>query len=305
MKKQLIAILLSGITFPTLYTQEVIPLYDKVIPNSKPAPDEEKTTVRADGILVIDNVQKPSITVYLPAKEKANGTAVIICPGGAYFIEAASHEGIDVAKEFTKWGITAFVLKYRLPNDKWMIDKSIGPLQDGQRAIQIVRQNAAKWGIDTSRIGIMGFSAGGHLAATIATHFHKNYIDNVDGISLRPNFQILGYPVISLSDSLAHMGSRTNLLGKNPTPEAIKDFSNELQVTTDAPPAFLVHASDDNTVKAQNSVLYYLALLDKKIPAEMHMYERGGHGFGMHNKTSKDEWMERLHNWMRSRKLVP
>lgn len=305
MKKQLIAVLLSGITFSTLHAQEVIPLYDKAIPNSKPAPDEEKTTVRADGILVIDNVQKPSMTVYLPAKEKANGTAVIICPGGAYFIEAAGHEGIDVAKEFTKWGITAFVLKYRLPNDKWMVDKSIGPLQDGQRAIQIVRKNAAKWGIDTSHIGIMGFSAGGHLASTIATHYHKSYIDNPESISLRPDFQILGYPVISLSDSLAHMGSRTNLLGKNPGAEAIKEFSNEWQVTADAPAAYLVHASDDKTVKVQNSVLYYLALLDKNVPAEMHIYEKGGHGFGMHNKTTKDEWMESLHHWMQARKLVP
>ena len=304
MKKQLIALLISGLAYLHVNAQDSIFLYDNRIPNSRPAPNEEKTVVRTDGILVIDGVQRPSISVYLPEKGKANGTAIIICPGGGYAIEAAGHEGIEVAKKLNEWGVIAFVLKYRLPNDKWLIDKSIGPLQDGQRAIQLVRENAAKWGIDTSRIGIMGFSAGGHLASTIATHFHKNYIDNAEGISLRPSFQILGYPVISFTDSLAHMGSRKNLVGEHPSAETIRDFSGELNITSDSPPAFLVHASDDKTVKVGNSIKYYEALVEKKIPAEMHIYEKGGHGFGMHNKTTTDDWMERLHNWMLAKKWV-
>jgi acetyl esterase/lipase len=148
----------------------------------------------------------------------------------------------------------------------------------------------------------MGFSAGGHLASTIATHFHKSYIDNTEGISLRPSFQILGYPVISFMDSLAHMGSRNNLIGEHPSAEMIRGFSNELNVTEDSPPAFIVHASDDKTVKVENSIEYYEALVKKHVLAEIHIYQKGGHGFGIHNKTTTDEWMERLHNWMRANK---
>ena len=160
--------------------------------------------------------------MYTPAAVNERKAAVIICPGGGYARLAASHEGSDVAKTFNEWGITAFVLKYRLPDDTIMIDKSIGPLQDAQRAIQLVRENAAKWNIDPSKIGIMGFSAGGHLAATASTHFSKAVIDNPYNISLRPDFSILGYPVISFTDSLAHMGSRNNLIGKNASAEKDK-----------------------------------------------------------------------------------
>jgi acetyl esterase/lipase len=242
--------------------------------------------------------------MYTASSEAPGGTAIIICPGGGYGILAASHEGSDVAKLFTQWGITAFVLKYRLPDDSIMIDKTIGPLQDAQRAIQLVRENAAKWNIDPNKIGIMGFSAGGHLAATASTHFNKAVIDNPGNISLRPDFSILAYPVISFTDSLAHIGSRNNLIGKNPSREKIKEFSNELQVTAQTPPAFLVHASDDNGVKPANSISYYEALLKNNVSAELHLYQKGGHGFGLNNKTTNDKWTERLKNWLQSNKYL-
>ena len=277
--------------------QTIIPLYDGKIPNSKPVADVEKSEMGKDGILRISKVSIPTLTMHKPAHPSDKGTAVIICPGGGYSILAASHEGSDVAKLFNEWGITAFVLKYRLPDDAAMINKEIGPLQDAQRAIQIVRMHAKEWNIDTSRIGIMGFSAGGHLAATASTHFDKPVIDEVTGISLRPDFSVLIYPVISFTE-IGHMGSRDNLLGKNPPPEKITEYSNELQVTSKTPPAFLVHASDDGGVNPANSTRYYEALLKNKVPAELHIYERGGHGFGMNNKTTSDRWMDRLKNWL-------
>jgi acetyl esterase/lipase len=282
--------------------QVVIPLYEKV-PNSKPSANKEKS-VTTDGILRISNVSVPSMTMYTASSEAPGGTAIIICPGGGYGILAATHEGSDVAKVFTQWGITAFVLKYRLPDDSIMIDKSIGPLQDAQRAIQLVRENASKWNINPQKIGIMGFSAGGHLAATASTHFNKAVIDNPNNISLRPDFSILGYPVISFMDSLAHMGSRNNLIGKNPSPEKIKEYSNDLQVTGQTPPAFLVHASDDKGVRPGNSISYYEALLKNNVPAELHLYQKGGHGFGLNNKTTDDKWVERLKNWLLSNKYL-
>lgn len=281
-----------------LSAQEVMPLYDKV-PGSKPAGIKE-TSDTTNGILRIRNVVEPTLAIYRPPAGKSNGTAVIICPGGGYALLAAGHEGSDVAKLFTSWGITAFVLKYRLPNDAIMGDKTIGPLQDAQRAIQIVRQKAAGWGIDPSRIGIMGFSAGGHLAATASTHFYTPVIAN-EGVSVRPDFSILIYPVISFTDSLMHKGSRDNLLGADLSPARIAAYSNEQQVKGDTPPAFLVHAGDDKSVPVGNSIAYYQALLRNKVPAEMHLYPNGGHGFGMNNKTTADQWTERLKNWLNTK----
>ncbi len=279
--------------------QEIIPLYDKEIPESKPTNIHEKSETGTDSIQRISKVSMPTLLAFLPAKEKANGTAVIICPGGGYGILAYSHEGTDVAKAFNEWGVTAFVLKYRLPDDSIMTNKEIVPLMDAQRAIQLVRLNATKWNIDKNKIGIMGFSAGGHLAATAGTHFSKAVAANRNGISLRPDFLILLYPVISFTDSLAHIGSRTNLIGKNPAQEKINYYSSELQVTSQTPPTFLVHAKDDNGVKVQNSIAFYDALQKNKVPAEIHLYEQGGHGFGMNNKTSSDKWMDWLQVWMR------
>jgi acetyl esterase/lipase len=297
MKK--IRFLLASLIFTTVTNaQEVLPLYPDAIPNSRPAADQEVTTIRDAKRINVSRVSRPSLTMFLASPEKANGTAIIICPGGGYTNLAIGHEGIEVAKAFNEMGISAFVLKYRIPNDTTMINKEIGPLQDAQRSIQMVRQHSKEWNINASRIGIMGFSAGGHLASTAGTHFSKAVIENKANINLRPDFMILLYPVISFSDSLAHIGSRNQLIGKSPSPEKIVEYSNELQVTSATPPTFLTHAGDDKTVKVQNSINFYLALLKNKIPAEIHIYPRGGHGFGMENTTTNDKWMERLKNWL-------
>ena len=276
--------------------QKTAPLYTDSIPNSKMTPDEETTS--NNGVLTISKVSRPTLTSYLPAKEKANGTAVIICPGGGYSVLAAAHEGSDVAKEFMKAGVAAFVLKYRIPDDATMVNKEIGPLQDAQQAIKTVREHAKEWNIDAARIGIMGFSAGGHLASTAGTHYNKAVIANTNNTSLRPDFMLLIYPVISFDDSIGHRGSRDNLIGKNPSGEKKKYYSNELQVTDDTPPTFLVHAGDDDVVNVENSIRFYKACLQHHVPVEMHLYQNGGHGFGMHLPKNKDLWMERCMNWM-------
>lgn len=295
MKKILLASFLLSMQLSS-FAQHEFPLYNGTVPNSKPATIQEKKDV--DGILRISNVTTPTLTVY-PAKGNASGAAVVICPGGGYSILAVGHEGAEVANLLSSWGITAFVLKYRLPSDAIMQDKSIGPLQDAQRAIQLVRERAAEWKIDPQKIGIMGFSAGGHLASTAGTHFTTPVIDNPNHTSLRPDFMILGYPVISFADSICHQGSKANLIGKNPTAQQVALYSNELQVTGQTPPTFLVHAEDDKAVPVQNTLYFYEALLHHHVPAEMHIYPKGGHGFGLHNKTTSDEWSERLHNWLK------
>ena len=297
MKKLSLFILSCCIMSLTIFSQSVIPLYKDSIPNSKPSKDEEKVEYR-NGITMISKISRPTITVYLPPKEKANGTAVIICPGGGYWVTASVHEGSDVAKVFAAMGVTAFVLKYRIPNDATMVNKEIGPLQDAQQALKIVRDRATEWNVNPDRVGIMGFSAGGHLASTAGTHFANPVIPNAENTSLRPNFMVLIYPVISMLESITHKGSGEQLLGKTPSPEKIKEYSNELQVTSQTPPTFLVHASDDDLVNPENSIVFYQALLKNKVPAELHIYQSGGHGFGMKQKNKKELWMERCRNWM-------
>jgi len=297
--KRILFVFIYAFFMMTSFSQTIIPLYKDSIPNSKPSPNEESSTYEGENkILIVHNVSRPSLTVFLQPKEKASGAAVIICPGGGYSILAASHEGYDVAKKLNEMGVAAFVLKYRIPDDKTMLNKEIGPLQDAQRAIQIVRERAVEWNINPSRIGIMGFSAGGHLASTAGTHFNKAVIENKNNTSLRPDFMVLVYPVISFTDSIGHIGSRDNLLGKNPSEEKIRAYSGELQVVANTPPAFLVHAGNDDVVKVQNSIRFYEAEQKNNIPAEMHIYPKGGHGFGMNNPTTKDLWMERLKNWL-------
>jgi acetyl esterase/lipase len=286
--------------------QQVIPLYAGSIPNSRTdTAVHEISTTDAHGIVRVSGVTRPTLTAYLPDPAKATGTAVIICPGGGYAILAIQHEGYDVAEALRRWGIAAFVLKYRLPDDRIMINKSIGPLQDAQRAIQLVREHAAEWHINPHQIGIMGFSAGGHLAAMAGTRFQTAYIDNARQLSLRPDFMILCYPVISMTDSLTHIGSREHLLGQHPTEEQIRAFSAEMQVTAQTPPAFIMQSTADPGVKVGNSVAMYIALHAHGIPVEMHLYEKGPHGFGMHNPDAPDQWMVRLRNWMISNGWLP
>ena len=279
---------------------ETLPLYENSVPNSIDAPNKENVT-NTDGIMRIAKVSKPTITIYKP--ENPNGKAVIICPGGGYGILAWEKEGTKVAELFNQWGITAFVLKYRLPDDTTMIDKSLAPLQDAQQAIRMVRKNAAKWNINPKSIGIMGFSAGGHLASTAATHFAFNADkNNTDTTSVRPDFAILLYPVVSFDQTFTHKGSKFNLLGNNPNQEQTNYFSNELQVNSLTPPTFLVHAGDDGSVPVENSIRFYQACIKNKVPVEMHLYPKGGHGFGLNNKTTTDKWTERLENWLNNLK---
>lgn len=279
-------------------SQTVLPLYADSIPNSISTPDEEKSDTDQSGKVRISNISRPAITVYLPPKEKATGTGIIIFPGGGYRMEAASHEGSDVAKKFNEMGVAAFVLKYRLPSDATMINKEIGPLQDAQRAIQLVREKAKEWDIEKDRIGIMGFSAGGHLASTAGTHFNHAYINVGRKTNLRPDFMILVYPVISFADSITHMGSRDNLLGKNPSPEKKLEYSNELHVTKKTPPTYLVHAENDSAVKVQNMLLFATALQKNKVPFDFYLYEQGGHGFGLNNPTSDVKWLDMVQEWL-------
>lgn len=287
--------------FMPSYSQEEMPLYKGKIPNSRPSPNQQSTAVNGNGIEIIEKTSRPTLTVYLPDAGKATGKAVIVLPGGGYSILASKHEGSDVAKRFNEMGITAFVLKYRMPSDQWMVHKEIGPLQDAQRAIQLVRQNAAKWKIDKNSIGILGFSAGGHLASTAGTHFSKAYIPNKKKTSLRPDFMILVYPVITMIDSARHEGSTRNLLGDSASEEQLKEYSNELQVTANTPPTFLVHAKDD-PVSVRNTMLFAEALEAKGVPHEVLLYETGGHGFGMVNKDSDIRWMDRVEEWIKNMK---
>lgn len=302
--KKIIFVLLFYFFMMQLHAQQTIPLYDGKIPNSKPYETKEVWEPQDNGDTIVHFTSQPTLTVFLPDKKIVNGTAVVICPGGGYWVTSIVKEGFAVAKEFNKWGVTAFVLKYRIPNDSSMGDKKIGPLQDAQRAIQLVRMHAKEWNLNEDKIGIMGFSAGGHLASTASTHFNHSYIENSSNINLRPDFSILIYPVISFQDSIGHIGSRDQLIGQNPPKQLLDSFSNEVQVTAQTPPTFLVHATDDDVVPVMNSVVYYEHLLQFKIPAEMHIYKSGGHGFGMINSTTKDLWMERCKNWMESMKLI-
>ncbi|SFB95676.1 Acetyl esterase/lipase [Parapedobacter composti] len=279
--------------------QTVINLYDGEVPNSKPFPMEETSTTADDGRTRVAGVTVPTLTAYFPPEGTINtGKAVIICPGGGYSILAITHEGHDIARLLASHGVAAFVLKYRLPKDEIMKDKRIGPLQDAQRAIQLVRERADEWGIAEDKIGIAGSSAGGHLASTLSTHYREAYIENSKGTSLRPDFSLLLYPVISMREGLTHNGSRNNLLGNDPAAADVARFSNELQVTADTPPAFLVHAEDDRVVPISNSRLYVEALSKHGIPAKLITYPNGGHGFGLNNKTTADKWFDHFLEWL-------
>jgi acetyl esterase/lipase len=296
----IVAFLLSLTT--KMIAQKIIPLYTGEIPNSTGYTLQQEPWI-VNGIDIgFGKISQPTLTIYLPPKETATRTAIIICPGGGYMFENYKLEGTNIAETFIKHGIAAFILKYRLPSDSIMKDKSIGPLQDAQQAIKLVRQHAAEWNIDTDKIGIIGFSAGGHLASTAGTHFNKSYIPNPENTSLRPSFMILVYPVMTMIDSLAHSQSKELLLGKHPTQENIRLFSNELQVTPDTPPTWLTHTGDDKTVHVLNSIHFYEALVKNGVPAEMHLYPTGGHGFVLQQPT--EDWMKPLFDWMKNNKWI-
>jgi len=271
---------------------QTIPLYEgAAIPNSKPSPDNETGGQFGS----VANVSRPTIQVFLPAKAKANGASVVIFPGGGYVGLSMSLEGARVAEFFQDHGTAAFIVKYRMPSDTTMEDKSIGPLQDAQQAMRLVRQHAKEWHLDPARVGVMGFSAGGHLVATLGTHFDKAYGSNPDGVNLRPDFMILVYPVISMDAKITHMGSRLALLGPNPTEEQVRLFSNELQVTSRTPPALILQAADDHLVDVDNSIVFFEALRHHDVPVDLTIFKKGEHGFFL---LSRDEWEELIPRWM-------
>ena len=294
--KLFLATMVLTISATISYGQEKpIPLYPQGVPNAKPTPAGYVENI--DARSTIFKVSIPTLTPYFPLKGTANGAAIVVCPGGGYANLASDHEGVAIAHEFNKIGMTTFVLKYRLPSDSIMINKSIGPLQDVQMAIVTVRKRAAEWGIDPSKIGIIGFSAGGHLASTAGTHFDKPVIENKEYISARPDFMMLIYPVISFG-GYAHAGSRENLIGKNPSQAQVELYSNETQISDKTPPTFLIHAQDDDVVPVQNSLLFYDGLIKNNVKAEMHLYQAGGHGFGLNNPKSKNKWFVWATNWL-------
>ncbi len=280
----------------------IIPLWPKdKIPNYIKSDEREMRDY--NDILRISKVQEPTIEVYLPAKKNATGQAVMIFPGGGYGILAYDWEGSDIAKFLNGKGIAGIVVKYRLPSSKSQKDKQNVPLIDAQRAIRLVRSRSKEWNIRENQIGIIGFSAGGHLASTLGTHHNEKVyspLDEADILSARPDFMALCYPVITFK-ALTHVGSRTNLIGENAPAEMIEHFSNETQVTAHTPPTFLVHASDDMAVPVENSLLFYQALKDKKVSATMHIYPKGGHGFSLAREDAHLRgWTERLFEWLNS-----
>lgn len=272
------------------------------MPNYKKTDETEKKDVRE--IVRYSLVQNPDIAVFLPAKKTATGQAVIICPGGGYAYLSYNWEGTDPARWLASKGIAAIVLKYRLPNSKSNVVANLSPLLDAKRAIRLVKANAVQWNIDKSKVGIMGFSAGGHLASTLATHFDdgdNQSADSVESQSSRPAFAILLYPVISMRMGITHNGSRNNLLGSKPDTSLVTLYSNELQVKKNSPPTFLVHASDDKSVPVENSISFYKALVANDIPAEMHFFPKGGHGFGLGlGKGTTENWTNLCIDWLRN-----
>lgn len=281
-----------AVAFPP--KMQSLPLYgDSAIPNSRPGPDKET----GDGTGWVQNVSRPAIQVYLPAKARATGASVLIIPGGGYAGLTFDYEGVQQAQYFIDHGIAAFVLKYRLPSDVTMVDKSIGPLQDAQQGLRFIRLHAAEWALDPARVGVVGFSAGGHVASTLATHFQKSYVANPEQTSLRPDFLVLVYPVISMDAKITHMDSRNALLGPSPSDAQVREFSNELHVTADTPPTLILHAADDQLVDIDNSVVFFEALRHAGVPVEARFFEKGQHGFFL---LPRDVWLGTIMDWITS-----
>lgn len=290
----------TAIQFNINAQNQVIPLWNKIPDEIKAADYKEKEITNEGKVQSTSLVTIPTLTAFFPNVTKPNQTAVIILPGGGYQHLAIDKEGTKAAQWFNSLGIPAFVLKYRLPSDLIMKNKNVGPLQDAQEAVRCVRQNAAKWNIDPNKIGILGFSAGGHLAAALSTHYDDKVYESAYKVSARPDFSLLIYPVISMQNDITHKGSQINLLGNNASQDLIDSFSNEKKVTAKTPPAFLIHATDDTVVLPENSIDYYLALKKNGVTAELHLYEKGGHGFGLGVNDTSKYWTRDCEEWLRA-----
>lgn len=276
---------------------QVFSLWDHEIPGSIENSTYIEEQFTEDSVVTkIKYVSKPTITVFRP--NKPNGSAVVIFPGGGYQHLSITKEGYKVAKWLNTFGFTAFVVKYRLPSDAIMIEKTIGPLQDAQEALRFVRRNSKQWQLHVDKIGVMGFSAGGHLAATLASQYDKIVYEPTDSVSAKPNFSILVYPVISMHDSIAHQGSKQHFLGRNPSKETIALFSNETQVNKVTPKTLLIHASDDKSVPVENSIYYYQSLKKHNVSASLYICESGGHGFGLGRNNTPHFWTTVAEEWL-------
>ncbi len=278
-----------------------LPLWNKNIPNQNNIKIVEKRDTNENFISILE-VDKPIIEVYLPSKRNNSGKAVVICPGGGYSILAYDWEGSDIAKWLNSNGICGIVVKYRLPHTANNIEGRLSPFLDAQRAMRLTRFHAKEWGIDSNKIGIMGFSAGGHLASTLGTHFNDNFFvtDKIDSVNCKPDFMILMYPVITFREPYLHAGSRHFLIGDNPDTSLINYYSNELHVTKDTPPTFLVHAGDDKAVPVENSIMFFEKLEENNVPAEMHIFPEGGHGFSLAiGRGSLEQWKDLCITWIK------
>ena len=301
--RKIVAIILAGLLTINLIAQpKILKLWPDGIPGSKNDPAYVENIITTDGrVTRANNVVTPDLTVSLPDPAIANGAAVLICPGGGYGTLAFDHEGNAIAKWLNDNGIAGIILKYRLPSDGIMVDKTVGPLQDAQEAMRMIRRNAAAWKIDPKKVGVIGFSAGGHLASTISTHYADKVYEVKDNVSARPDFSLLIYPVITMDTTFTHRGTRNNLIGLDPTEKNVFRFSNEKQITADTPPAFLVHSSDDNAVPVKNSINYYMGLQKYKIPTELHIFQKGGHGYGLaEGRGTGSAWPSLCLAWLRN-----
>lgn len=307
--KHLILCLITALFIPFILKaqQDSFLLYPNGVPGAIKKNIPERWIVNPnDGVSLVTDIQNPLVYVHQPAQP--NGTSVLICAGGGYFAIAIGHEGHELAKWFNARGIMAFVLKYRLPNDELMTEKAMRPLQDAQQSMRIIRKNAAKWQIDPNKIGIMGFSAGGHLAATAGTHFNKQVGEITDAaVSVRPDFMILVYPLISFNIPVVVNGNvpRDNrLLGNDTTVESIREYSNELHVTPETPPTFMILAADD-FISPQHDIDFFYALRKNNVPAELHIFGQGGHGFSLtqKNRGHVEKWDRLMEGWLGDQKL--
>lgn len=281
----------------------ILPLYEKYIPCNSFDKIENNLTIGEKD----QKIHTPQLWYYPSPHPKKEVAAVLVIPGGGYKNLALKHEGIKVAKWFNKIGISAFVLMYRTPHWESKPCKTKVALLDAQRGLQIIAENAKQWNIDNAKIGIIGFSAGGHLAATLSNHFDFISSEKItDKKSYKPNFCILVYPVISMTDKLTHMGSKFSLLGKSPTDEEVHFYSNELQISAGkTPPTLLIHAIDDAVVFTENSIMYHKALQENKIPTRLHLMDKGGHGFGIKNAVAPtNSWLNITKEWLKDRKII-
>jgi acetyl esterase/lipase len=286
-----ILIIVFTMVSPFASAETIVPLWDGPAPESHGSAPEDI----------------PTLTVFLPKNATSATPAVIVFPGGGYEMLAFDYEGINEAEYFQSRGVAGFVLKYRLPKNGY---RHPVPLLDAQRAVRLVRSHAADWKIDPAKVGIMGFSAGGHLASTLDTHFDAGIpqaTDPVDKLSCRPDFAVLVYPVISMKDGITHEGSKHMLLGPNPDPALVSSLSNETQVTSQTPPTILVHAIDDGAVPIENSRLMFAALQKAGVPSALDEYPHGGHGFGFGPKQTNAPagWLDTVYAWLKGQHLVP